>query len=177
MIRKFQDFIPEISKNAYIDPQSSVIGQVKVADGASIWPFVSLRGDMNSIYIGKNSNVQDNSSLHTTFDNTVVVGENVTIGNRAIIHGAVIGKNSLIGMGAIILDGCIIGENCLIGAGSLLTPRTVIPDGSLVLGSPAKVIRELKENEKQNIIQNSRDYKGLCDKYISEGEDCEEKII
>ena len=170
MIRRFQEKTPVISDEAYIDPQSSIIGQVEVCQGASIWPFVSLRGDMNRIKIGKNSNVQDNSSLHTTFDNTVIIGENVTVGHRAIIHGALIGDNSLIGMGAIILDGAIIGKNCLIGAGALVTPRTEIPDGSLVLGSPAKVVRQLREDEKNGIISNSMDYKGLCDKYLEQGE-------
>ncbi|MCK9223865.1 MAG: gamma carbonic anhydrase family protein [Candidatus Muirbacterium halophilum] len=170
MIRTFQKFKPDINKKSYIDSQSCIIGQVKVCEGSSIWPFVSLRGDMNRIYIGKNSNVQDNSSLHTTFDNTVTIGDNVTIGHNCVIHGAKIGDNSLIGMGSILLDGCIIGKNCLVGAGSLITPRTVIEDESLVLGSPAKVIRKLKEEEKQSIIDNSIDYKGLCDKYLKEGQ-------
>lgn len=167
MIRSFKDNDPVIDSAAYIDDASCIIGDVTIKSKSSIWPGASLRGDMNSIFIDEGSNVQDNSSLHTQWNNKVIIGKGVTVGHNAVIHGAKIGDNSLIGMGAIILDNAEIGKNCLIGAGALVTPNTVIPDNSMVLGSPAKVKRQLTPQEIESIKNNALDYAGLAKEYLN----------
>jgi carbonic anhydrase/acetyltransferase-like protein (isoleucine patch superfamily) len=168
MIRSFNGKTPKISKNAYIDEEATVIGDVEIADNVSIWPSAVIRGDMNKIKIGKNSNVQDNATLHVTYEDGVEIGNDVTIGHNAVVHGAKIGDNSLIGMGAIVLDKAVIGKNCLIGAGALVTPRTVIEDNSLVLGSPAKVVKKLDEKGVEAIKKNAEEYVELAKKYLEE---------
>lgn len=124
-----------------------IIGDVTLGDGVSIWPNAVLRGDQNSITVGDKTNIQDNCTLHEGLDYPLTIGEGVTIGHNAIVHGCTIGDYTLIGMGSIIMNGAKIGKNCLIGAGALVTQNTVIPDGSLAFGNPAKVIRPLKQEE------------------------------
>ena len=124
-----------------------IIGDVTLGDGVSIWPNAVLRGDQNSITVGDKTNIQDNCTLHEGLDYPLTIGEGVTIGHNAIVHGCTIGDYTLIGMGSIIMNGAKIGKNCLIGAGALVTQNTVIPDGSLAFGNPAKVIRSLKQEE------------------------------
>ena len=120
---------------------------------------------MARIVIGQNTNIQDNCVLHCIDGVELVIGDNVTVGHGAILHSCSIGDNSLIGMGAIVLDGVKIGRNCLIGAGAVVTPNTVIPDGSLVLGSPAKIKRELTEEEIRNIRANAEEYVHIAGEY------------
>ena len=117
-----------------------------------------LRGDRAAISIGEGTNIQDNCVVHVEYDLPVTVGKNVTVGHGAILHGCTIGDRTLIGMGTIILDGAKIGTDCIIGAGSLVTKNTVIPDGSLVMGSPAKIKRNLTWEEKLGIVENSKEY-------------------
>ncbi|MFT5001153.1 MAG: carbonic anhydrase/acetyltransferase-like protein (isoleucine patch superfamily) [Planctomycetota bacterium] len=127
----------------WIAPGAHVMGQVVIGSGVGIWFGAALRGDNEPIIIGDGSNVQENTVMHTDLGSPLTIGKNCTIGHKAMLHGCEIGDNTLIGMGASILNGAKIGSNCLIGAGALITEGKVIPDGSLVMGVPGKVVREL----------------------------------
>ena len=141
------DIYPQLPEDGdyWIAPDANVIGDVQLASKVSIWFGATLRGDTEPLTIGKGSNIQENSVVHADQGFPVVIGENCTIGHKAMIHGCEIGDGSLIGMGATILNGARIGKNCLIGAGALVTEGKQIPDGSLVIGMPAKVVRQLDE--------------------------------
>ena len=134
--------------NYWIAHDANVIGNVVLNRLTSVWFGATIRGDNEEITIGSGSNIQENSVLHTDLGFPLKIGENCTIGHKAMLHGCIINNNTLIGMGATILNGAVIGENCLIGAGSLITEGKVIPPGSLVMGVPGKVIRELRSNHK-----------------------------
>lgn len=136
---------PEIAEDSWIAPDANIIGKIVVEEGASIWFGATLRGDNEEIRIGAGSNVQENTVMHTDMGFPLTVGKGCTIGHKALLHGCTIGDNSLIGMGAVILNGAKIGKNCLIGANALITEGKTIPDGSLVMGAPGKVVRELDE--------------------------------
>ncbi|MCR4672725.1 MAG: gamma carbonic anhydrase family protein [Lachnospiraceae bacterium] len=148
-----------------IFPGAVVVGDVKIGEGSSVWYNAVVRGDENPIVIGKNTNVQDCAVIHCNEVYPTIIGDGVTIGHAAIVHSATIGDNTLIGMGAIILNGAVIGKDCLIGAGALVTGKTVIPDGSLVLGSPAKVKRQLTEEEIEGNRFSSGWYKENLESY------------
>lgn len=141
-------FAPTIAANAFVAQGAVVIGDVQLGPESSVWFGCVLRGDCGSIRIGARSNIQDLSCVHMTegVSNTVV-GEDVTVGHRVVLHGCTVGDGALIGMGSVLLDGVVVGENSLIAAGSLLAPRMIVPPGSLVRGSPAKVIRPATEEE------------------------------
>lgn len=159
MIRKFKYYMPELDQTCFIADNAEVIGKVKLCEDVSIWFGAVLRGDLNNIYVGKGSNVQDNCTIHTSEDmNPAEIGEYVTIGHNAIIHGGKVGDYSLIGMGSIILDNAEIGAETIIGAGSLVTKNKKIPSGVLCMGSPAKVIRELTQEEKNFLRKSAQDY-------------------
>ena len=134
---------PPADGDYWIAPGAHVIGNVVIGSGVGIWFGATLRGDNEVIDIGDGTNVQENTVMHTDLGFPLVIGKNCTIGHKVMLHGCTIGNNSLIGMGATILNGAKIGNNCLIGAGALVTENKVIPDGSLVMGAPAKVVREL----------------------------------
>lgn len=136
---------PQIHDTAWVAPDANVIGDIVIMDLASVWFGATLRGDNETITLGRGSNIQENCVLHTDMGYPLVIGENCTIGHMVTLHGCVIGDNSLIGMGATVLNGAKIGKNCLIGAGALITENKVIPDGSLVMGSPGKVVRTLDD--------------------------------
>src|SRR6266581_3168204 len=140
---------PSIGQDVYIARGAVVVGDVTLGDHSSVWYNAVLRGDINRIVVGHHTNIQDNSVLHLENELPCLVGNYVTIGHAAIVHACTVGDETLVGMGAVILDGAVIGRQCLIGARALVTPRTPIPDGSLVLGSPAKVVRQLTAEEKQ----------------------------
>ncbi|MEO0746519.1 MAG: gamma carbonic anhydrase family protein [Pseudomonadota bacterium] len=137
------EFRPQIADDTWIAPDANVIGDVVVEAAASIWFGCTLRGDTETITIGTGTNVQENTVMHTDPGMPLTIGAGCTIGHKAMLHGCTIGDNSLIGMGATVLNGAKIGNNCLIGAGALITEGKVIPDGSLVMGTPGKVVREL----------------------------------
>jgi len=139
------DHTPKIHETAYIAPSATIIGNVEVEAGASIWFGAVLRGDNDLIKIGKNSNIQDNSILHTDPGIALIVGESVTVGHRVMLHGCTIGDYSLVGIGSTILNRVRVGANCLIGAHSLVTEGKEFADKSMVVGSPARVIRALSE--------------------------------
>jgi carbonic anhydrase/acetyltransferase-like protein (isoleucine patch superfamily) len=144
---RLKDIRPTVAADAYVAPTAVLIGRVAVAAGASVWWNAVLRGDNEPVVVGPDSNVQDNSVLHTDPGQPLTIGRAVTVGHGVILHGCTIDDESLIGMGAIVLNGARIGRHCLIGAGALVTEGKDIPDGSLVIGSPARVARPLKEGE------------------------------
>jgi len=158
-----------LSENAlFIAPDAWVIGKVSLAAQVSIFFGAVLRGDIQKIQVGAGSNIQEHALLHTSNGlGDCIVGENVTIGHRAIIHGAKIGSNCIIGMGATILDDAVIGDNCIIGANSLVSMKTVIPDGSMAFGAPAKVIRKLKDSEIAEIAISAKHYQKLGKYYAA----------
>lgn len=147
-----------MSKKILIAPGAHVLGDVHLGENVGIWYNAVIRGDTNSITIGDNSNVQDNTTVHTDSDYKVHVGKGVTIGHNAIVHGCTIGDNTVIGMGSIILSGAVIGDNCIIGAGSLVTGKMRIPNNSLAFGNPAKVIRAVTPEEIKANHENAAHY-------------------
>lgn len=161
---------PQIDKSAFIAPGAQVLGDVRLCENSNIWHNAVLRGDVMKITVGKNSNVQDNCTLHCDYDIELVLGENVTVGHNAVLHSCTIGDNSLVGMGAILLGGVKVGKNCFVAAGAVLTPGTEIPDGSMVMGFPAKVKRQLTEKEKENIVSNAEAYVKLAKEYAQAAE-------
>ena len=159
MIREVPGRRPRIDPDAYVDPQAAVIGDVTIAAGASVWPFAVLRGDQdNYVTLGRNSNVQDNSVLHVTPEFPCIVGDNVTIGHRAVVHACRVMNNVRIGIGAVVLDGAVIEEGAQVGAGALVPPGKVVPAGWLVMGVPAKPVRRMSDEETEDILKNARDY-------------------
>jgi len=158
--------IMEKSGGVYYAETACVIGDATIGEGSSIWFGAVVRADDSSITIGRNVNVQDNAVIHTEPGVPVEIGDNVTIGHGAVIHCRKIGSDSLIGIGAMLLDGAEVGEQCIIGAGALVVERKVIPPGSLVLGMPGKVTRELTEEEKSAVLENAIDYHRLAEKCL-----------
>jgi carbonic anhydrase/acetyltransferase-like protein (isoleucine patch superfamily) len=142
----------------WIAPTAVVLGDVILEAGASIWFGAILRGDTDRLSVGENSNIQDGSVLHADDGVPLTIGRDVTVGHKVMLHGCTIGDNTLIGIGAVVLNGAVIGKNCLIGAGALITEGKVIPDGSLVMGSPGKVVRELSEGQIQAITISAGHY-------------------
>jgi len=168
MIKQFENLEPKIDPAAFIAENAVVIGDVVIEKEASIWYNCVLRGDVNFIRIGARTNIQDGTIIHVSRGEMypTVVEEEVTVGHSATLHGCHIGRGSLIGIGSIILDGARIGRNSLIAAGSLVTPDTIIPEGSFVLGSPARVKREMTADEIEGIQRFWRNYVELIEKYV-----------
>jgi carbonic anhydrase/acetyltransferase-like protein (isoleucine patch superfamily) len=150
---------PRIADSAYVAEDATVIGKVVLASDASVWPQAVLRGDNGeAIEVGKRSNIQDGAVLHTDPGFTLRIGEDVSVGHQAMLHGCSIGDGTLIGIQAVILNGASIGKNCLVGAGAVVTERKVFPDNSLIVGAPAKTLRELSEAEIAGLRRNAADY-------------------
>ncbi|AOL16019.1 gamma carbonic anhydrase family protein [Sulfolobus sp. A20] len=149
---------PKVSEKAYVHPTAYVIGDVEIEELTSIWHYVVIRGDNDSIKIGKESNVQENTTIHTDYGFPVIIGDKVTIGHNAVIHGAKISSHVIVGMGAILLNGAQIGEYSIIGAGAVVTQGTIIPPYSVAVGVPAKVVKKLKEDEIKVIDENAEEY-------------------
>jgi carbonic anhydrase/acetyltransferase-like protein (isoleucine patch superfamily) len=137
------DHAPQIHATAWVADSAEVIGRVELGEHASVWFGVVARGDSDTLRIGRNSNVQDNAVLHADSGQPLIIGENVTVGHQAMLHGCTIGDGSLIGIQAVVLNGATIGRNCLVGAGAIVTEGKTFPDGVLILGAPAKAVREL----------------------------------
>ncbi|GAT73086.1 gamma carbonic anhydrase family protein [Microbacterium hydrocarbonoxydans] len=154
------DRVPSLADGCFVAEGARIVGDVSLAAGASVWYNAVLRGDSAGIVIGAGSNVQDNVSVHVDAGHPVVVGAKVSIGHNAVVHGCTIGDGSLIGMGAVVLSGAVIGAGCLIAGGAVVLGGTEIPDGSLVAGVPAKVRRELSEEERAGLITNADVYLG-----------------
>ena len=165
-ILAYKGIWPQIDPLVFLAPDSTVIGDVVIREKSSIWFQTVVRGDVNYIRIGKRTNVQDTCVLHVTSDDFPLhIGDTITIGHHATVHGCTVGSNSLIGIGAIILDGAKIGESSLVAAGSLVTPGTEFPPGSLIMGAPAKVKKELSKEEREKIVWTAEHYIELADTY------------
>jgi carbonic anhydrase/acetyltransferase-like protein (isoleucine patch superfamily) len=165
-IYQLDDLTPSIHPTAWVADSAQVIGQVVLEENVSVWFGVVLRGDNDVISIGKGSNIQENSVLHIDRGHPLVLGENVTIGHQVMLHGCTIGDNSLVGIGAVVLNDARIGKNCLVGAGSLVTEGKEFPDGSLIMGSPAKAVRQMSPEQIEGLkmfgqlyIENAARYK------------------
>lgn len=171
-LRSYKGIKPTLGNRVYLDSTSVLVGDIKVGDDSSIWPLVAARGDVNHIHIGERTNIQDGSVLHVTHKNTenpngypLLIGNDVTIGHKVMLHGCTIKNRVLVGMGSIILDGAIINDEVMIGAGSLVPPNKVLESGYLYVGSPVKQARPLTDKERaflqkssDNYVQNKNDY-------------------
>ena len=167
MICKVKGHTPKIDQTAFVHKSAVVTGDVVLGENVGVWPCAVLRGDMDRITIGNCSNVQDNCVLHTDTGLPLVIGESVVIGHNVNLHSCTIGDHSLIGIGAVVLNGAKIGKSCLVGAGSLVTPNKEFPDGSVIMGSPAKVVRQINQDD----IDNQQE---LVDYYMAEAKEYKE---
>ena len=165
MFYDLKDKKPKNSGENWVAPNATIIGDVTLEKNSSIWFNAVLRGDIENIYIGEGSNVQDGSVLHTDPGCPLKVGKDVTVGHLVMLHGCTIGNNSLIGIGAVILNGAKIGKNCIIGANALVTENKEIEDNSLVVGSPGKIIRKITSEEVKLITENAIHYQDNWKKY------------
>ena len=165
MFYDLKDKKPQSSGENWVAPNATIIGDVTIEKNSSIWFNAVLRGDIENIYIGEGSNIQDGSVLHTDPGYPLKVGKNVTVGHLVMLHGCTIGENSLIGIGAVILNNVKIGKNCIIGAKTLIAENKEIPDDSLVVGSPGRIIRKVTEDEKKAVLENTKHYQDNWKKY------------
>lgn len=174
-IRTYKGVRPQLGERVMIDSTSVVIGNVVLADDIGVWPLVVIRGDVNRVSIGKRTNIQDGSVLHLTHKSTtnpqghpLIIGEDVTVGHKAMLHGCTIGNRVLVGMGAILLDGVVVEDDVMIGAGSLVSPGKRLESGFLYLGSPAKKIRPLTKEETDGLLYSASNYVSWKNDYLSE---------
>jgi carbonic anhydrase/acetyltransferase-like protein (isoleucine patch superfamily) len=159
MIRSYRGVLPKVAASAYIDPSAQVIGDVVVGERASIWPNATVRGDVNSIRIGEETNVQDNSVLHVDAGlYPLTLGNRVTVGHSVVLHGCTVEDESLIGIGAVVLNGVTVGAGSVVAAGAVVPEGMQIPAGSMVMGVPAKVRREVSAEEKERFRVNAQHY-------------------
>ena len=156
---------PRVAASAWVADNAQVMGDVSIGEGASVWFGTTVRGDTDTITIGAGSNVQDGSVLHADDGVPLNIGENVTVGHQVMLHGCTIGDESLIGIGAIVLNGAKIGKNCLVGAGSLVTEGKEFPDGSMILGSPAKVVRQLTPEQIEGLRRSAEHYRANAERF------------
>ena len=155
---EFEGISPSVDERSYVSPRASVIGNVEIAEDCSIWEFAVIRGDFNKATIGKGTSIQDNCTVHVTPFNPTIIGEYVTVGHNSVIHACEIGDRTAIGMGAVVLTGAKVGADCVIDAGSVVTENKVIPDNSLVLGVPGKVVKEVSEGMKEAFMIGAEMY-------------------
>ena len=165
MIYDFEGHTPKIDPGSWVASNAVIIGMVELKKNSNVWFNTTLRGDLEPIIIGENSNVQDGSVIHTDPGCPTIVGKGVTIGHMVMLHGCEIADDCLIGIGSTILNKTKIGKNCIIGANALVTENKVIPERSLVLGSPGKVVRQVTDEEIEHIKENARDYVENFKKY------------
>ena len=158
MILELDNIKPKIHESTFIANSADIIGNVEIFENVSIWFGAVLRGDVEKIVIGKNSNIQDNSTVHTDFGIPCIIGENVTVGHNVVLHSCNISDNVIIGMGSTILNGAKIAKNCLVGANSLVTHKLEYEEGVLILGNPAKIVRILTDEEIEHIVKNANHY-------------------
>ena len=157
---------PRVAESAWVADSAQVMGNVHIGNDSSVWFGVVIRGDTDCITVGRNTNIQDASVLHADFGKPLTIGDNVTVGHKVMLHGCTVGDGSLIGIGAVVLNGAKIGKGCLVGAGSLVTEGKEFPDGSMIMGSPAKVVRELTPEQQMGLkmsalhyVENARRFK------------------
>jgi len=168
MLHKYKNIIPKIGKECFVPPSAEIIGDVAIGEGSSVWFNATIRGDLNPVRIGKNVSIQDNCSVHVSRDDVTEIADNVVVGHGAIVHGAKVGSNTIIGMGAILLNGVKVGKNCIIGAGSVVTERTEIPDNSIAIGTPCKVVKPATPGHIERIKKNVQEYVRLNEDYLEE---------
>jgi carbonic anhydrase/acetyltransferase-like protein (isoleucine patch superfamily) len=175
-IRSYKTTQPTLASRVMIDSTSVVIGDVRLADDVGIWPLVVIRGDVNYVAIGARTNIQDGSVLHVTHKssynpdgNPLLIGEDVTVGHKVMLHGCTIGNRVLVGMGSILLDGAVIEDDVMIGAGSLVPQNKRLESGFLYLGSPVKQIRPLSEAEREGLTYSANNYVKWKDEYLAQG--------
>jgi carbonic anhydrase/acetyltransferase-like protein (isoleucine patch superfamily) len=174
-IRRFNGHTPTLEHGAYVDPTATVIGRVQLGKDVSVWPQVAIRGDVNEIRIGARSNIQDGSVIHVSRcdeshpqGHSTIIGEDVTVGHKVMLHGCTIGDRVLVGMGAIVLDGAIVDDEVMIGAGALITPGKHLEKGYLYTGSPARRARALSESEIKRFVETAHNYIELKSVYVDE---------
>jgi len=165
MILHFRGVGPSLHPSVLIAPGAMVIGGVTIGENSSVWPGCVLRADINMIAIGERTNIQDGTIIHVAHDRPTLIGNDVTVGHRAVLHACTIRDRCLIGMGSIILDGAEIPPDTMVGAGSLVSPGKTFPSGMLILGSPARIIRPLKESEREYLIRSAQGYADLAREY------------
>lgn len=168
MIRHFGEYVPQLATNAFVAESADVIGQVEIGEQSSIWYGAVLRGDVDGIYVGARTSIQDNCTVHVDAGRPTRIGNDVTIGHNAVVHAATIEDGCLIGMGAIVLDGAVIGHGSVIGAGAVVTPGTVIPPLSQAMGIPAKVVKQFGEEKEQELRQHAQGYVALAQTFRQE---------
>ncbi|WP_354692842.1 gamma carbonic anhydrase family protein [Phytobacter sp. RSE-02] len=175
VLRPYRNLYPQVGEKVMVDATSVVIGDVRIADDVGIWPLVVIRGDVNYVEIGARSNIQDGSVLHVTHKssynpegNPLIIGEDVTVGHKVMLHGCIIGNRVLVGMGSILLDGAVIEDDVMIGAGSLVPQNKRLKSGYLYLGSPVKQIRPLKEEEIAGLKYSANNYVKWKDEYLAQ---------
>lgn len=152
------EHVPEISESAWVSESAQVIGQVRIDEQASVWPGAVLRADLAPITLGSGSNLQDNAVVHVDAGRPCTVGRNVTVGHGAILHGCTIEDGALIGMGAVVLNGAVIGRDAIVGAGALVAENKVIPERALVVGTPARLVRTLSDDEVEKLHEDNKHY-------------------
>src|SRR5512139_364416 len=170
VILRFDGKAPRVAPSAYLAEGSVVTGDVEIGEQSSIWFGTVVRGDVNHVRIGARTNVQDQSMVHVTGGtHPTVIGDDVTVGHRAVLHGCTVKDRCLVGIGAIVLDGAVVGPDAMVGAGALVPPGMVVPPGTLVLGAPAKVKRELTPDELAHLRASAASYAGYAARYRGEG--------
>jgi carbonic anhydrase/acetyltransferase-like protein (isoleucine patch superfamily) len=157
-IYRLDEHSPQLADTAWVADSAQVMGNVVMAEGASVWFGAILRGDTEVLTIGKNSNVQDGSVVHADVGYPVTLGDNVTVGHQVMLHGCTVGDGSLIGIQSVVLNGAKIGKNCLVAAGSLVSGGKEFPDGSMIMGSPAKVVRQLTPEQIEGLLESAAHY-------------------
>ncbi len=159
MIRPYQGAVPRIAVSAYVDESAQVMGKVEIGERSSVWPNATLRGDIHSIRIGEDTNIQDNSCVHVDYpDYPVVVGNRVTVGHSVTLHGCVVEDECLIGIGATVLNGAVVRSGAIVAAGALVTEGMEVPGGTMVMGVPARVRRELTAQEREGLRESAAHY-------------------
>jgi carbonic anhydrase/acetyltransferase-like protein (isoleucine patch superfamily) len=173
-LRPYRDWLPALGARVFVDPAATVIGRVTIGDDSSIWPGAVLRGDVNFIRIGARTSIQDGSILHVASDRLageggipLLIGDDVTVGHRVILHACTVANRCLIGMGAILMDGAVVGEECIVGAGALVPAGRKLPPRTLWVGSPARQLRALTEQEIAYLAESAAHYVALKDEYLS----------
>jgi len=155
---RLDDHVPQLAEGAWVADSAQVMGHVELAEDASVWFGAVLRGDTEVLRVGRNSNIQDGTVVHADIGFPVTIGENVTVGHQVMLHGCTVGDNSLIGIKAVVLNGAKIGRNCLVGAGALVTEGKEFPDGSLIIGTPAKAVRQLTPEQIEGLARSAAHY-------------------
>jgi carbonic anhydrase/acetyltransferase-like protein (isoleucine patch superfamily) len=166
-LHRYLQWTPTLGQRVYIAPGAQVIGRAILGDHVSIWHNTVVRADVNTITIGENANIQDLTMLHVTEKNALIIGKNTSLGHNVVLHGCTIGESCLIGMGAVVLDGAVIGDNCVVAAGTVVPPGKSFPMGSMIMGNPAKLARELTLEEREVYGNHYKSYLAYKDQYLA----------